>query len=524
MSMGEVEPVLRDESSAADPTSSTGQRPPLIAFRNITKQFDATLALDDVSLDIMPGEVHALLGQNGAGKSTLIKILAGVYQQDRGTILYGPELLISSTPVSFIHQDLGLIGMTTVAENVALVRGFPRIGSGNRRGLISWKAVEREARRALDIVGGGIPVSAEVHELTRAEQSIVAIARALALDSKVLVLDEPTASLPEADIDRLFRVLGELRATGVGIIYVTHRLDEVERVADKVSVLRDGRLISTTPSCEVSLDQIIVQIVGRRVTRERIEAPDVQARSERTITVSGLRVHESSRPIELSIGAGEIVGAAGLRGAGQEDFGRVLAGIDRPFGGSVVIDGTPIPLGSVTAAFKAGVGFVTSKREDEGLAGILTVRENLFLNQGLHGHRTFLPKLIGKERRRAADLGARFTVRPNSPETFAGALSGGNQQKVLLARVIAVARRLLILEEPTMGVDIGARSDVYAILREAAAQGSSVLVVSSDFEELAQICHRVLVFDKGSLVAEVAYDEISVERLTRLVSGERSIA
>lgn len=487
----------------------------VLRFRSVTKRFSATLAVDQLDLDICKGEIHALLGANGAGKSTLIKMLAGVYEPDSGEILLGDQRIdhvLPRPPMAFIHQDLGLIDWMTVAENIALVEGYAR-----RRGLIDWRAVEREAAVALRALGSGIDGSIPVSRLPRTERSIVAIARALAIKSDVLVLDEPTASLPESETARLFEVLHRLRERGVAIIYVTHRLDEVFRLADMVTVLRDGARVRTCPVGETTPTKLVHMIVGRSPAEVFVTPPESHAVP--VMRVDNLRVGRAG-PVSFEVRSGEIVGLAGLRGAGQNAIGRAISGIDAASSGTVTLGGKPLGLsGRASDAIGRGVGFVTSNRESEGLAPSLTVTENLFLNPGAFGRPLWAAERPASERRRAAQVIQKFSVRPNDPSRLITTLSGGNQQKVLLARWLSQGARLLVLEEPTMGVDVGAKADIYELLNQELAGGAAVLLVSSDLDEVAGICHRALIFNRGRIVEELERQQLSVNRLTALVGG-----
>jgi ribose transport system ATP-binding protein len=487
----------------------------VLRFRGVTKRFGGTLAVNELDLDVRAGEIHALLGANGAGKSTLIKLLAGVHEPDGGEIFLRQQRIdhvVPRPPMAFIHQDLGLIEWMTVAENIALVEGYPR-----RRGLIDWRAVNRAAEHALEALGSGIDVNARVSQLPRTERSIVAIARALAINADVLVLDEPTASLPESETARLFDVLRRLRARGVAIIYVTHRLDEVFRLADTVTVLRDGANVQTCPVAATTPAQLVQMIVGRPPTEVFVKPAEAQAAS--VIRVDDLQVGRVG-PVSFDVRAGEIVGLAGLRGAGQNAVGRALAGIEPIDGGRIWLAGQVLaPPAHPDDAIRAGIRFVTSNREAEGLAVGLSVTENLFLNPGALGRPVWAAERPRNERRRAAQVIRRFSVRPNDPARVITALSGGNQQKVLLARWLGHTARLLVLEEPTMGVDVGAKADIYEMLNQELAQGAAVLLVSSDLDEVAGICHRALIFDRGRIVEELPRQQLSVNRLTALVGG-----
>ena len=486
---------------------------PILSISGLSKQFGGTAALRAVDFSVLPGEVHALLGANGAGKSTLIKILAGVYTADAGEIsLCGAPLNPRGEHrVAFVHQDLGLIETMSVGENMALGYGYPTRGP-----LIDWKAVDATAEKALDFMGSPLPLDRPVAELSRAEKSIVAIARALSRKAELLVLDEPTASLPEADVGRLFRILARLRENGLSIIYVSHRLDEVFRIADAVTVLRDGAVVAVHRPLDISPDQLVKEIVGGTpVTRTRARAAGSGAP---VLTVKDFCVGLFG-PVSFEVGVGEIVGLAGLRGQGHEATGRGLAGVLPRTSGTIAVGGRARALRTPGEAIAAGIGFATGKRAEEALAGTMTVKENLYLNPLNFGATSFGLRSNSGERAACAIVLRRFDVRPPDPERDINTLSGGNQQKVVLARWAGQKYRVLVLEDPTIGVDVGAKAQIYKMLTEDAAAGTALVVVSSDIDELVQICDRVLAFSRGRIVAELTRAEISVESVTRAVGG-----
>lgn len=501
------------------PESARADSVPLLEMRDITKQFTGTLALDRVSFSIRRGEVHALLGQNGAGKSTLIKILAGVHPFDRGEIRYGGETVdpgAQTLPIAFIHQDLGLVDSMTVAENVAILAGYPR-----RFGLIDWRAAAAASRRALQLMGSQLDPAALVAGLTAAEKSIVAIARALAVHADILVLDEPTAALPEADVAHLLEALCRLRRNGIGIVYVSHRLDEVFRIADRVTVLRDGRNVRVAAVHEITPDDLVFDIVGRALERG-FEPPAVGGGYD-VLAVEDLIVGAAG-PVSFRIRPGEILGLVGLRGAGHHTIGRAIFGALPPSGGTLKLAGYACTFDGPEAAMAAGIGFISSKRGEESLAANMAVRENLFLNPVVTGH-PLLRMMRPRDERQAADgLISRFSIRPADGERPVATLSGGNQQKVVVARWLAAKVRLLVLEEPTIGVDVGSKAEIYALLQQALSSGMAVLLISSDFEEIERICHRALVFDRGRISAEVPRADLSTPLLTMLTAGQATAA
>lgn len=482
-------------------------------LRDLCKSFGDTLAVDHVCLTVDRGEILALLGENGAGKSTLIKLLAGIYRPDRGSILLNGQPIDhhQDNHLAFIHQDHGLIDTMTIAENVALVRGYDRAF-----GFIDWRSTRENTERALEHVGLTLDPKINVSELSRTERSLVAIARALAMNVDLLVLDEPTASLSTADVERLFAVLRHLRDRGVGMIYVTHRLDEVFRIADRVAVMRDGRLVLVQDVSETSIGKLVDAIVGRSFSDVFIGAPEPS--SEPLLELDSVRLGDLAATT-FSVMAGELIGLTGLRGAGHELLGRALAGILPCAGGEISIRGRRVHLASPRQAIASGITFITSNREEESLAPSLSVRENLFLNPSNVGRRPFSFLLPQAERHQARELLERFYVRPADPERVIATLSGGNQQKSVLARGFATPGFVFVLEEPTQGVDVGAKSEIYLLMNHALASGCCILVLSSDFEEVAGICHRALVFNRGEMVAELSREEISVPRLIEFASA-----
>jgi ribose transport system ATP-binding protein len=491
-----------------------------LAFRNVVKTFGGTHALKGISFTVAPGEIVALLGENGAGKSTLIKILGGIHKADSGEVLLGDapyhhdETGGRRRQVSFIHQDLGLIEWMTVAENVALAQGYARRG-GLRS--INWKATADAARQALALVDCDIDPEERVQQLSRTEKSLVAIARALVSDCDFLVLDEPTASLPADEVERLFAVMRSLKSRDVGMIYVSHRLDEIFRVADRVVVLRDGNLVGEQKVEETTPETLVQQIVGRSTfnTFHRTEA-DSSVDAPRLI-VRDLR-SERAGPVSFDARQSEILGLVGLRGAGQEDIGRALFG-EVPHSGSIALDGVALDLSSPVAALREGIGLMARDRGEESVAATLTVRENAYLNPYASGRRLLSVLSPWREAQRCAELGQTVNLRPNAPELAIEALSGGNQQKVVVARWLATGRRLLIAEDPTAGVDVGAKAEIYRLLARAAADGMSVIVVSTDFEEVAHLCHRALVFSRGLIVAELFGADLTTEAVVTAASA-----
>jgi ribose transport system ATP-binding protein len=485
-------------------------------FDNVQKSFGGTQALRGVSLHVERGEIVALLGENGAGKSTLIKTLGGIHSADAGRVLidgeeyhHKPGRMNERQKVAFIHQDLGLIEWMSVAENISMAVGFQK-----RAGLISWRRSEEVARRALALVECDFDPSTRVSALSRTEKSLVAIARALVVECDFLVLDEPTASLPADEVERLFAALKPLRAKGVGMIYVSHRLDEIFRVADRVAVLRDGQMVGMRDIAHTTPEELVTLIVGRKA-REFVR-PALSG-GDATLKVSAMQTDRVG-PVSFEMGRGEMLGLVGLRGAGHEDIGRALYGLN-DFTGSVLLEGRSPDLANPSSAMASGIGFVARDRVVESIAPALTICENAFINPLVRGRG--LLELMGSSREQlsAHELGALVGLSPNDPTLAIEALSGGNQQKVVVGRWLDTGRRLLIAEDPTAGVDVGAKAEIYNLLFDAMRSGMGVLIVSTDFEEVANICHRALVFSRGQLVAELAGVELSTESLIQAASA-----
>ncbi len=485
-------------------------------FHQITKSFGGTLALNNVTMNVGRGEIVALLGENGAGKSTLIKILGGIHMPDSGAVVidrtpyrHTPGSTQVRQAVAFIHQDLGLIEWMSIAENMALAQGYQR-----RAGFIDWRACEQRTVEALRRVGCDFSPSMRVSRLTRAEKSLVAIARALAVDCDFLVLDEPTASLPADDVEKLFAVLQSLRDDGVGMIYVSHRLDEVFQLADRVVVLRDGETVGVRSVAHTSPEELVDLIVGSKP-----KTFDKLAPSERTplLSIRNLRTDHTG-PVSLDVNNGEILGLVGLRGAGQEDIGRCLFGTVS-FHGQITLENKAFNPQSPQEAMRRGIGLIPRDRVVESVATGMSIRENLYLNPGALGRGLFSFMTRGQERRKAIEAGVDVGLRPNNPELPIDALSGGNQQKVIVGRWLTTHNKVLIAEDPTAGVDVGAKAEIYTLLNEMVVSGVPVIVISTDFEEVATICNRAIIFNRGLCVQELQGFQLTTEALVQAASA-----
>ena len=486
----------------------------LLLVENVSKRFGGTQALDQVGMRLNPGEIVALLGENGAGKSTLIKILAGVYPLDEGSISFrGRDVggTLRRLPIAFIHQDLGLIDWMTVAENICLTLGYPR-----RHGMVDWAAARRRAGGALEALGADIDPDLRIQSLSRTEKSLVAIARALAAEAEILVLDEPTASLPADEVARLFHALRQLRSRGVGMIYVSHRLDEVFEIADRMVVLRDGRVVGDCAVAETTAEEAILLIVGREPSLV-FRRPALREGRPRLVLQS--IEMDGIGPVDAAIHAGEVVGFVGLRGAGQETVGRTLFGLVPLTRGGIILDGSPVAIGSPRQAMAKGINLVCADRVGESVMPNLTVRENLFLNPVAAGRSPLSFLGPGRETRASLELGRQVGLRPNDPTLPIELLSGGNQQKVVVGRWLHLAAKVYVFEDPTAGVDVGAKAEIYRLFDVALQAGAAIVIVSTDFEEVAKVCHRALVFDRGRVVAELGAADLSVENLLAAASA-----
>lgn len=485
----------------------------LLDVKNLYKSFGNAYALRDVGLQVAQGEIVALLGQNGAGKSTLIKILAGVYEADRGNITFDGKTIENgqSVPdISFIHQDLGLINWMSIEENIALTFGYPM-----RWGMIDRKAMRQQAEKALSIFDIKIDPSKRVRSLTRAEKALVAIARAVARNARLLVLDEPTASLHASDVELLFSCMKKLKNDGVAMIYVTHRLDEIFAITDRCVVLRDGAVTGETLTSATNTADLIKMIVGANV-----EGITKQPRSRKAdyLRLRG-RCAEDAGPVTTNFALGEIVGLAGLTGAGHEIIAKSLFGLIDDVRGDIEIDGVSFNPSHPSDAIRRKVAFISGDRINESTAQTLTVAENMFLHPQAHGMKSMKFYTPKAEEEAAALIGARVTLRPNDPHLELRKLSGGNQQKIVVGRWLDRDIKVFIFEDPTAGVDIGARADIYNLFEKAAADDRIVIIVSSDFEEIVKICDRALVFDRGRIVKELAGHELTVPKLLEAASG-----
>lgn len=497
----------------------SNQIAPILEIKNIVKYFGNNLAVNNVSFNINPGEVVALLGENGAGKSTIIKILAGIHPYESGDIIFSGKKISSSKhlnindsqPISFIHQDLGLVEWMTVAENMAFIMGFPK-----KLGLINWSLVYKKAKEALDFIGVDILPETRVFDLSRTEKALLAIARAIAVNAKVLILDEPTASLPASDVKHLFVVLEKLRKKGVGMLYVTHRLDEVIEIADRIVVMRDGEHVESGFTKNYSVKDLVKLIVGEETKQcERISLP---INNETILSFKNV-ISGDVGEVSFSIKKGEMIALAGLRGAGQEDIGRLLFGLRELNNGSINLFGKDYIPKSPKDSILSGISLVAGDRTNESLVMGMTTTENLFLNPLIKQKNPFKKHDKRGEIKRSWFKFQLFDIRPKNLFIEVSALSGGNQQKIVIARWLDLNNPIIILEDPTAGVDVGARAEIYDLLNQALSKGTSIIIISTDFEEIANLCNRALVFNRGKVVTELLNENVTFSNLLEAASS-----
>lgn len=497
----------------------------LLQMRGVTKVFPGVQALQSVDFDVRRGEVHALVGHNGAGKSTLIKILTGAYAKDGGRIELGAKDVSFTSPaasqaagIATIYQEVNLVPYLTAPENIYLGRE-PR----TRFGTVNWTRMRRDAARLLEGFGVSVDLTVPVSQISFALQQMVTIARAVSLNARLVVMDEPTSSLDAAEVQVLFGVIRQLRADGVGIIYVSHRLDEIFALADRVTVLRDGRIVTTARVSEIDTLSLVAHMLGRDPEQVRHSGMTAFSEAGATTGETVLEVKHLSgeivpRDVSLRTHKGEVVGLAGLLGSGRTELARVIFGLDRAVAGTVAMGGRGRRIRSPRAAVRAGMGYVTEDRKVDGIIPELSVRDNILL--------AALPLLsrLGvtsprRQRHVVDELIRRLDIRTPSPSTPVGRLSGGNQQKVLLARWLCRRPRFLILDEPTRGIDVGAKLEIQRLIQELAReQGMSLLMISSELEEVAEGSDRVVVIKDGRTLGELARAEASADRVMKLIS------
>ncbi|WP_214106150.1 sugar ABC transporter ATP-binding protein [Acrocarpospora catenulata] len=492
---------------------------PLLALSGVSKSFGAVAALRDVRLELYSGEAHALVGENGAGKSTLVKILAGVHAPDQGTLTLDGRPVTLGNPadaraagIAVIYQEPTLFPDLSVAENIFMgrqpLRSLRRIASAEMRA----RAIELCERL-------GVPLDPDrpARGLSIADQQIVEIAKALSLDARVLVMDEPTAALSGVEVERLFTVARSLRDSGTAVLFISHRFDEVFALCQRVTVMRDGRWVSTDPAADLSVDEVVRRMVGREVTSLFPKEPATVG--EPRLEVRGLTRHGSFADVSFTVRGGEIVALAGLVGAGRSEVSRAIFGVDPYDAGQVCVDGKRLPRGDTAAAIEAGLALVPEDRRQQGLVMELSVERNATLPR--RWALTRMGLLFGGAERRAAGTWAeRLQVKAARLSDAVSTLSGGNQQKVVLAKWLATHPRVLIVDEPTRGIDVGTKSEVHRLLSRLAGDGVAVLMVSSELPEVLGMADRVLVMHEGRLAADIPRDRADEESVMLAATGQ----
>lgn len=491
-----------------------------LTVTNMSKSFSGPRVLDSVSLSVEPGEIRALVGENGSGKSTLIKILAGFHLPDEGSAEVGGEPLLlghgeasEAAGLRFVHQDLGLVNNLDAVDNLALGVGYPSF-----RGRIRWRQERKRTRAALAELGYEFDVRRPAGSLAMSERTALAVARAMTprqTPARVLILDEPTANLPAAEAERLFQLARRVADSGVAVMFVSHHFDEVFELAQSVTVLRDGKHIITRPVAGLTEDKLIELVIGRSLEHVVHDAKAAERR-EVVLEVTGLGC-DVLNDVDITVHAGEIVGIAGITGSGRDEVATaVFGGADRA--GKVVINGTAVPPMRPDRAITLGMGLVPAERHANAAFMTSTLRENITVTRpGIHFRAGLLRK--NPERSDVATWLERLDVRPRNSEFTMSDLSGGNQQKVVLARWLRMKPKVLVLNDPTQGVDIGAKSDIHKLIDEAAGEGTAVLVISTDHEELVRLCHRVLILRRGKVADEMTGDRMDHDLITAATIG-----
>ncbi len=495
---------------------------PLLTMHGIDKRFAGIPALRAAELVVERGEVHALIGQNGAGKSTMIKILTGYYRKDAGEILFDGKPVAFSSPqeaqragISTIYQEINLVPYRSVTENICLGREKRRFG------LLDWPAMHAEARALLVRFNIDIDVRRPLMVYPTAVQQMVAIARAIGFEAKLVIMDEPTSSLDEREVGVLFGVIRQLKAAGVSVIFVSHKLDELYAVCDRVTIMRDGRTVQAAPMTQLSRLDLVTSMLGRELTQILQESHDANPSEgdgrKPVLTIEHLAVGRKVRDVSFEVRSGEIVGLAGLLGAGRTESVRAVFGADKPESGTITFDGRENAIAAPSDAIQAGMGFCSEDRKHDGIIPDMSVRENLTL--------ALMPHLARRgivDESRSCDIVDRFIkrlgIRCSGPEQRICELSGGNQQKVLLARWLCMNPRLLILDEPTRGIDVGAKAEILSLIRELAGQGLGVLMISSELEEVVEAASRIFVLRDGHTAAELRGDAVNEQSVMAAIA------
>jgi ribose transport system ATP-binding protein len=499
----------------------------LVRMQGIDKHFPGVQALQDAQFELRPGEVHALVGENGAGKSTLMKVLTGVYQKDAGTIEVMGQRVEVPNPragrdlgISMIHQELLLAGHLTVAQNIYLGRE-PR---GRLGFTVDDRAQVRQATELVERLGLRLDPTAKANDLKVAQQQMVEIAKALSLDASVLIMDEPTAALTETEIEELFRIIRALREQGHGIVHISHRLEELRQIADRVTVMRDGRHVDTVAIDDVTIDDIISMMVGRTIYEEAPHVPEHLHEQDIALEVRGLSRGRAVQDVSFQLRRGEILGVAGLVGAGRSEMARLIFGADRKDSGEIYVNGEQVEIGNPAQAVAMGIAYLSEDRKRDGLTLGLDLETNVTLAALSRFLRSLGQVDTGKVRIATEQRVEELDIRTPSTRQKARNLSGGNQQKVVIAKWLTAEMDVLIFDEPTRGIDVGAKQEIYHLLNELAAAGKSIVMISSELPEILRMSHRVIVMCEGRVTGELTADEADQEKIMTLATQRESVA
>jgi ABC-type sugar transport system ATPase subunit len=494
------------------------EAPPVFRLDGVTKRFGGVVAVEDVAFDLRPGEVHALVGENGAGKSTLMKIVDGLYGPDGGTLQVGGEAASFSSPrdaeasgIAMIPQELDLFPELTVAENLFVGRKRPRTGWGG----LDWETMRGEARKRLDELGVGLDATSAVKRLSTAEQQIVAIARALVGEARAVIMDEPTSSLTERETRQLFGIIEDLTAEGVGVVYISHRLEEIFEISDRVTVLRDGHHIKTAPASELDAEELVRLMVGRPLNE--LFTRSQSSPGETVLEVRGLTRDGEFEDVDLALRRGEILGLAGLVGAGRTELAQSIFGIRHPDSGGIFVDGEEARIRSPQTAMERGIFYVPEERRSQGLILPFSIKNNITLS--ILDRISRLGFVSRSERGIADRFVEELSIRGAEVSDPVYRLSGGNQQKVVVAKSLAREPNVLLLDEPTRGVDVGAKSEIYRLMDDLAKEGKAILLISSELEEVLSMADRVLVMREGRISGEFSRREATQESVMTAATG-----
>jgi ABC-type sugar transport system ATPase subunit len=508
---------------------SLNEQEVILRMEGISKAFPGVQALDDVDFELKTGEVVALVGENGAGKSTLVKILCGAYSKDAGRIfLRGQEMEIESTHhaqqlgIAIIYQEFNLTPNQSAAANIFITREPRQQGLGRFLNFVDHRRMEREAQKHLDHVGARVSATTLIRNLSVAQQQMVEVAKALAVDARIIIMDEPTSALGEDEVEILFEIINTLREQGIAIIFIAHRLEEVLRIADRVVVLRDGRRIGSLPIDEATSDKIIRMMVGRELVAEIFHKEEVEI-GETLLEVRGLSGRDMVENVNFTLRRGEILGFSGLVGAGRTETARLLFGVDPREAGQMWIDGQPAHINSPVDAVAEGLGFVPEDRGLQGLILKLPILENIVL-PSLDEHTSAGWVDQRSIHNTAQTYVDKLNIRTPHLQQKAMFLSGGNQQKVVLAKWLALQPKILILDEPTRGIDVGAKAEIHALMNQLAQAGMGIIMISSELPEILGMSDRILVMHEGQAMAILDRAEATQEKIMTYASGEMNNA